>query len=71
MSTWLTLATILTTQMYPSKTLENLVPVPSADAIQFVGAIAPQIIAPCLETMNGSEAMEAVRLLRHLSVTLR
>lgn len=64
-STWLTLATIVTGQLYPIISLDNLNPVPSQDATQFVGEMVPQIIGPCLVMMNHKDAMEEVRLSIH------
>lgn len=58
-STWLTLATILTGQLYPGKSLENLNPKPTRDAIQFVEQLAPEIMAPCLLLMTNTEYLES------------
>ncbi|KIM23910.1 hypothetical protein M408DRAFT_248853 [Serendipita vermifera MAFF 305830] len=57
-STWLTLATIVTGQLYPTISLENLHPTPSEHTVQFVAEMAPEIIAPCLAMMTRKDAME-------------
>lgn len=59
-STWLTLATIVTGQLYPTTSLENLHPVPSQHTTQFVGEMVPEIIGPCLVMMAREQAMEEV-----------
>lgn len=59
-STWLTLATIVTGQLFPTTSLENLHPVPSQHNIQFVGEMVPEIIGPCLVAMARDGFMEEV-----------
>lgn len=69
-STWLTLATILMGQLYPSKTLEILNPVPSEDVIRFVRELSPRFMDPCLEMLSRNEAMEEVSLTPGYAVIL-
>jgi hypothetical protein len=67
-STWLTLATIITGQLYPTTSLENLHPVPSPHNTQFVGEMVPEIIGPCLVAMAQDGFMEEVGFFSYILI---